>query len=100
MAMLIRFNPSGLTTEQYYSVGEKLEEGGHWPPQGMLSHVCFGSSGNLRISEVWESREQLEQFAQKLMPLLQEANLDPGEPEILDVEAYFMREASSEPPAT
>jgi hypothetical protein len=34
------------------------------------------------------------------MPLLQEANLDPGEPEILDVEAYFMREASSEPPAT
>ncbi|OLE00937.1 MAG: hypothetical protein AUG91_02920 [Actinobacteria bacterium 13_1_20CM_4_69_9] len=97
MAMLIRFTPSGMTSEQYNSVGKKLEDGGHWPPPGLLAHVCFGSSGNLRVSEVWESRQQQEQFAESLMPLLQEENVDlTGEPEILDVEGYFMREASSD----
>jgi hypothetical protein len=97
MAMLIRFTPSGMTSEQYNSVGKKLEDGGHWPPPGLLAHVCFGSSGNLRVSEVWESRQQQEQFAESLMPLLREENVDlTGEPEILDVEGYFMREASSD----
>jgi hypothetical protein len=98
MAVLIRFAPSGLTSEQDNAVGQKLEQGGHWPPEGLLAHVCFGSSGNLRVSEVWESREQLDEFAKTLMPLLQEENVDlSGDPEILEVEGYFMREASSEP---
>jgi hypothetical protein len=97
MAILIRFSPSGMTSEQYNSVGQKLDEGGHWPPPGLLAHVCFGTSGNLRVSEVWESQAQQEQFAETLMPLLQEANIDlSGEPEILEVEGYVMREASSE----
>jgi hypothetical protein len=43
------------------------------------------------------SREQHEQFADKLMPVLQEENVElTGEPDILEVEGYFMREASSE----
>src|SRR5437762_3765025 len=96
MAMLIRFTPSDMSSEQYSSIGQKLQDRGHWPPPGLLAHVCFGSSGNLRVSEVWESREQQEQFADKLMPVLQEENVDlSGEPEILEVEGYFMREASS-----
>ena len=97
MAMLIRFMPSGLTSEQYDNVGRKLQEAGHWPPEGLLAHVCFGSAGNLRVSEVWESREQQERFGEKLMPVLREEKVDlGGQPEILEVEGYFMREASSD----
>jgi hypothetical protein len=97
MAMLIRFTPSGMSSEQYTSIGQKLQDAGHWPPEGLLAHVCFGSSGNLLVDEVWESREQQEQFAQHLMPVLQEAGVDVnGEPEILDVEGYFMRDANSQ----
>ena len=97
MAILIRFTPSGMTSDQYNSVGQRLQDAGAWPPQGLLAHVCFGTSGNLRVSEVWESREQQEQFAENLMPVLQEENVDiTGDPEILEVEGYFMREASSE----
>jgi hypothetical protein len=97
MAILIRFTPSGLTSEQYNAVGQKLQEGGSWPPDGLLAHVCFGTSGNLRVSEVWESREQQEQFGEKLMPVLQEENVDlSGEPEVIEVEGYFMRDASSQ----
>ena len=29
MAMLIRFTPSGLSSEQYNSVGQRLQDGGH-----------------------------------------------------------------------
>ena len=97
MAILIRFTPSGMTSDQYNGVGQKLQDAGHWPPQGLLAHVCFGTSGNLRVSEVWESQAQQEQFAEKLMPVLQEENVDiSGDPEILDVEGYFMLEASSQ----
>ena len=97
MTILIRFTPRGMTSDQYNRVGQKLQDAGHWPPEGLLAHVCFGSSGDLRVSEVWESREQQEQFAENLMPVLQEENVDiTGDPEILEVEGYFMREASSE----
>ena len=41
MAILIRFTPSGLTSEQYNAVGEKLQEGGNWPPEGLHAHDCF-----------------------------------------------------------
>ena len=97
MAMLIRFPLNGVTSEQYNQVGQKLQDRGAWPPDGLLAHVCFGTSGNLRISEVWESREQQERFAQQLMPVVQEEGIDvSGEPEILEVEGYFMRDASSQ----
>src|SRR5207248_7868449 len=96
MAILIRFTPSGMTSDQYNRVGQKLQEAGHWPPQGLLAHVCFGSSGNLRVSEVWESREQQEQFSEKLMPVLQAENIEGPDPEILEVEGYFMRDATSQ----
>src|SRR5690242_5132657 len=58
VAVLIRFTPSGMTRDQYWGAGKKLEDSGHWPPAGLLAHVCFGSEGDLRVSEVWESREQ------------------------------------------
>jgi hypothetical protein len=97
VAILIRFTPNGMTSEQYNAVGQKLQEAGNWPPDGLLAHVCFGPSGNLHVSEVWESREQQEQFAQSLMPVLEEESIDlSGEPQILEVEGYFMVDASSQ----
>jgi hypothetical protein len=97
MAILVRYTPAGMTAEQYDSVGRKLESGGVWPPPGLLAHVCFGPSGNLHVSEVWESRDLQEQFAQKLMPYLEAENVDlSGEPEYLDVQGYLFHAASSE----
>ncbi len=99
VAILVRFTPSGMTRDQYWSVGKKLDESGHWPPAGLLAHVCFGEEGDLRVSEVWESREQQEQFAQALMPVLGEVGIDlSGEPEFLSVEAYELKDARTEPP--
>jgi hypothetical protein len=97
MAILVRFKPTGMTAAEYDSVGRKLEERGHWPPEGLLAHVSFGSETGLDVSEVWDSREQQEEFGQKLMPILEEEGVSlEGGPEYIDVHGYLFREATSE----
>ena len=92
MSILIRFAPASQTsTEQYDETIRRLEEAGDFPPDGMEYHVCFLVDGNVRVSEIWDSREQLDAFGQRLMPLLADAGIDPGEPEILDIHNIIRR---------
>jgi hypothetical protein len=99
MAILVRYAPPGMTRAQYDQVSEKVEATLEWPPQGLIAHVSFGSDGDLRVSEVWESREKLEAFQQDLMPLLSEAGIDveSNEPEFIDVHAVETVSYSSAP---
>jgi len=80
-----------LTAEQYDDSVRRLQEAGDFPPDGLDYHVCFGSEGNLRVSEIWDSREQLEAFGEKLMPVLQDSGIDPGEPEIIEIHNIVRR---------
>jgi hypothetical protein len=91
MSVLIRFAPASLTTEQYEESFRRIQENGDWPPDGMELHVCFGSEGNLRVSEVWDSQEQLDAFGERLMPVLSEVGIEPGQPEVLDVHNIVRR---------
>jgi len=88
MSMLVRFTPANdVTTEQYDETISRLQsDGGEFPPDGMEYHCAFtGSDGKLRVSEIWDSQEKFEAFGQRLMPILAEAGIDPGTPEILQV---------------
>jgi hypothetical protein len=92
MSVLIRFAPtSPTTTEQYDETIRRLQEAGDFPPDGMDYHVCFVSDGNVRVSEIWDSREQLDAFGERLMPLLEEVGIDPGEPEVLEIHNIIRR---------
>ncbi|MBA3262228.1 MAG: hypothetical protein H0T69_07140 [Thermoleophilaceae bacterium] len=91
MSVLIRFTPPSLTAAQYDETIRRLEEAGDWPPDGLDYHVCFGSDGKLRVSEIWDSREQLDAFGERLMPLLSELGIDPGEPELVDIHNIIRR---------
>lgn len=91
MSVLIRFAPASLTAAQYDESVRKLEEAGGFPPDGLDYHVCFGTDGNLRVSEVWDSREQLDAFGERLMPVLSEVGIDPGEPELLEIHNIVKR---------
>jgi hypothetical protein len=91
MSVLIRFTPTSLTRQQYDDVTRRLEEAGDWPPDGLDYHVLFGSEGNLRVSEIWDSQEQLDAFGERLRPVLAEVGIDPGEPELLEVHNIIRR---------
>jgi hypothetical protein len=91
MSVLIRFAPSALTAVQYDESVSKLEAAGDFPPDGLDYHVCFGTEGTLRVSEIWDSRQQLEAFGERLMPVLAEIGIDPGEPEIIEIHNIVKR---------
>ena len=80
MSIVVRFPLSDVTKEQYDAVRNALEESGEWPPEGCLLHVCFGDEQNIRVSEVWESQEQLAAFGEKLGPRLQAAGVELTDP--------------------
>jgi len=91
MSIVVRFAPASLTAQQYDESVRRLREMGVFPPDGMDYHVCFGSEGSLRVSEIWDSREQLQAFGERLMPLLAEVGIEPGEPEVLEVHNIVRR---------
>ena len=93
MSIVVRFNPINLTREKYDATNQKFEEAGvEFPPEGLELHVCFGSDGDLRVSEIWDSREQFEAFGERLMPVLTEAGIEfSAEPDVFEVHALEKR---------
>ena len=91
MSVLIRFAPASLTVAQYDESIRKLEAAGDFPPDGLDYHVCFGTDGNLRVSEIWDSQEQLDAFGEKLMPVLSEVGIEAGEPETMEIHNIVKR---------
>jgi hypothetical protein len=53
--------------------------------------MCFGSGDKMKVSLVWDSKEQFDAFAERLMPILAEVGLDPGEPEVFEVHNIIKR---------
>ena len=70
----------------------RLEESGHWLPEGLEYHVAFRSNGNLRVSEIWGSRTQFDAFGKHLMPLLKDEGIElRGDPEMLEIHNIVQR---------
>ena len=91
MSVLIRIAPNAGTTENYDEVLKRLEEAGKWPPEGMDYHVCFFADGKLRISEIWDSEEELKAFSEHLMPVLAEIGIESGDMERLEIHNIVKR---------
>ena len=89
MSVVVRFPPSNMSKQQYESVRGELERAGDWPAEGCQLHVCFGPEDNLRVSEVWESAEKQQAFAEKLGPRIEQAGMQlSGEVEVLNVHVF------------
>jgi len=91
VSILVRFDPKSLTAEQYDESVKRLEEAGDWPPDGLDYHVCFGSDGELKVSEIWDSQEQLNAFGERLMPVLADVGIEPGEPQLIEIHNIVRR---------
>jgi len=86
MSIVVRFSPSALTAKTYDETIRQLKNAGEWPPAGLDYHVSFGSDGNLKVSEIWNSREQFEAFGKRLMPILASVGIQfTNPPDIFEV---------------
>ena len=92
MSIVVRFSPTSLTAEQYDQTVRALQESGGFPADGLDYHVCFGADGDLRVSEIWDSREQFEAFGERLMPILAAAGIQfSGAPDAFEVHNIVKR---------
>jgi hypothetical protein len=92
MSIVVRFHPKALTAEKYDEANRRLEAAGIFPADGMDYHICFGSDGNLLVSEIWDSREQMAAFGEKLMPILADVGIElSDEPEIFEIHHKMKR---------
>ena len=85
MAFVVRFVPQSMSTQKYDEIVRRLEAAGAGAPKGRLYHVAFGPADALRVSDIWESREDFERFGAVLMPILQDVGVDPGTPDWIEV---------------
>jgi hypothetical protein len=87
VSIVVSFTPVNLTREKYDELVRRLEEAGLWPNRpGMELHVLFGEEGNLRVSEIWDSRESMEAVGERVLPLMDEVGIEfAGEPEVFEV---------------
>lgn len=89
MSVVVRFQPSGMTREQYETVRSGLQEAGEWPADGCQVHVCFGDENDLRVSEIWESEEKFAGFGETLRPRIEQAGIQmSGEPEVFKAHIF------------
>lgn len=77
MPFVVEYVQSGVSPADYERLKEKLG----WakdPPPGPLFHVVVFEDDTVRISQVWESIAELEDFSRKrVTPALEELGLPP-----------------------
>jgi hypothetical protein len=85
MALILRFSGQGFTEAKYQECLKRLEAAGASAPAGRLYHVCFGDPNNLTISDIWESRESFDKFAETVVPIVKDLGVEYREPEVFEV---------------
>ena len=73
MSIVVRYSPQPPASKEQYDKSTELfnsQFGEGFVPDGCEMHVAFvDSNGNVRVSEIWDSREQWQAFGEKLMPI-------------------------------
>ncbi len=83
---------TGMTKDEYDKVMEDFEAAdremtaaGKSITKGRVVHVATLEDGGMFIFDVWESAEDFAHMAESLMPILQEHNVSPAQPQIRPV---------------
>jgi hypothetical protein len=92
MAVGVQLDFKGGTIEQYDKIIQKMgfRPGGPGAPGGLFHWVTKTPEG-LRVTDVWETREQFEKFSQeKIGPISQEVGVtSPPNVQIFEVHNYL-----------
>jgi hypothetical protein len=86
MALAIYFPVQGMTAEKFAAVHEQLAAVGQADPPGRTFHAGFHVGDGIQVFDVWDSQEAFAAFGEHLMPILAQQGIDPGEPQISEIE--------------
>ncbi|MFF0559933.1 hypothetical protein ACH4ZU_35460 [Streptomyces sp. NPDC020472] len=90
MAILVKAEMAGMTTDQYDALNSRLQALPGNPFEGCLSHVCVPTDSGLVIHDLWESEQDMQRFMGRVMPVAEEMGLPQGSrPEIHQVHNYW-----------
>lgn len=95
MAFVMRVAPAGFTAARYDEVVKRLEAAGEGNPPGRLYHVCFGDKDNLRVSDIWDTRENFTRFFAIVGPIMENLGVGSVEPEFFEVHNTILGEQAA-----
>jgi hypothetical protein len=78
VAILAIFTQKNIKKSDYENIRKEVDWE-HQKPKGMLIHtVGFDDAGNIRVADVWETREALDDyFNKRLLPAMKKLNIPP-----------------------
>jgi hypothetical protein len=85
---IARIIETRITPAAYDQMRERLGMGDTPPPGGVFHVAAIGDDGNVRITEVWDSREQAEAWGEKVAAAREEAGLSGAPPSIEYLEVH------------
>jgi hypothetical protein len=91
MSVLVRFSAPSMTAAQYDAIVARCYEEGVHPAPGLELEVYFGSGYQMKVTELFDSKQHLDAFSARLAPILEEMGMDPGEPEVIEVHNIIRR---------
>lgn len=91
MAVAVEANFPGATTEQYDEAVKAMGLTSGGQHSGALFHWATKTDSGVRVTDVWESKEQFERFAQEqILPVSEQVGLPEPEIRYIDVHAYMV----------
>jgi len=94
---ICRMIETGATPDQYEQVRARVGLGDEVPPGGVLHIAAKGDDGMIRVIEVWESREQAEEFTKKVMAAREDLGIGTDRPMIQYLEVHRLAQSVGSP---
>lgn len=91
MSVMVVVNVEGGTLEQYDQATNELF-GSLQPselPAGLLSHAAVKTDNGMKVVDIWESQEDFDKFAERLVPALQHAQVPETPPKFYEVHNFL-----------
>lgn len=90
MSKIVAYFESTLTQTQYDAIITELEKNNKLWDERRPSHVAFQKGPNWCVVDVWNSEEEMSDFAQNtLLPIFQKLGLNPPAPQIYPAHNYM-----------
>ena len=90
MSKIVALFEFPMTAEQYDAILAEMKENNQLIDERRPSHVAFQKGPNWCVVDVWNSEEELKDFAQNtLLPIFQKLGLNPPPPEVYPAYNYM-----------